>query len=204
MTANATYQIDDARRLLVTLDVADTTTTGSAVQSGEYAKAVLGYAFRPVDNDRLNLLASYTYLHDMYGQKIDGADDPGPRQQSHVFSIDATYDVTPRWTLGGKLGFRLSNSAPDAATPLAKNDAGLAVLNARYHLTHEWDLLLEGRYLEARQSGITETGILATAYRQFGPNVMLGLGYNFGNVSDDLTDLTTDDEGIFLNLVTQF
>ncbi len=204
MTANATYQIDDARRLLVTLDVADTATTGSAVQSGEYAKAVLGYAFRPVDNDRLNLLASYTYLYDMYGQKIDGADDPGPRQQSHVFSIDATYDVNPRWTLGGKLGFRLSNSAPDAATPLAKNDAGLAVLNARYHLTHEWDLLLEGRYLDARQSGITDTGVLATAYRQFGPNVMLGLGYNFGNVSDDLTDLTTDVEGVFLNLVTQF
>ena len=78
------------------------------------------------------------------------------------------------------------------------------MLNARYHLTHKWDLLLEGRYLEARQSGITEAGVLATAYRQFGPNVMLGLGYNFGNISDDLIDLTTDDEGIFLNLVTQF
>ena len=204
MTADATYQIDDARRLLFTLDVADTKTAGSAVQSGEYAKAVLGYAFRPVDNDRLNLLASYTYLYDMYGQRIDGADDPGPRQNSHVFSIDATYDLNPQWTLGGKLGFRLSESAPDAATPLARNDAALAVLNARYHLTHEWDLLLEGRYFEARQSGITETGLLATAYRHFGPNVLLGLGYNFGNVSDDLTDLTIDDQGIFLNLITQF
>ena len=204
MTADATYQIDDARRLLFTLDVADTKTAGSAVQSGEYAKAVMGYAFRPVDNDRLNLLASYTYLYDMYGQRIDGADDPGPRQNSHVFSIDATYDLNPQWTLGGKLGFRLSESAPDAATPLARNDAALAVLNARYHLTHEWDLLLEGRYFEARQSGITETGLLATAYRHFGPNVLLGLGYNFGNVSDDLTDLTIDDQGIFLNLITQF
>ena len=204
MTANGTYQIDDARRLLFSLDVTDTKTTGSAVQSGEYAKAVLGYAFRPVDNDRLNILASYTYLHDMYGQRIDGADDPGPRQQSHVFSIDATYDLNAQWTLGGKLGFRLSQSSPDATLPLVDNDAGLAVLNARYHLTHEWDLLLEGRYFEARQSGITETGVLATAYRHFGPNVMLGLGYNFGDVSDDLTDLTIDDQGVFLNLITQF
>jgi hypothetical protein len=203
-TADATYKIDDARRLLFTLDVADTKTNGSSVQSGEYAKAVLGYAFRPVDNDRLNLLASYTYLYDMYGQRIDGADDPGPRQQSHVFSIDATYDVNPQWTIGGKLGFRLSQSAPDEVTPLAENDAVLAVLNARYHLTHQWDLLLEGRYLEARQAGITETGVLATAYRHFGPNVMLGLGYNFGNVSDDLTDLTVDDQGVLLNLITQF
>ena len=174
------------------------------MQSGEYAKAVLGYAFRPVDNDRLNLLASYTYLYDMYGQKIDGADDPGPRQQSHVFSIDATYDLNAQWTLGGKLGFRISQSSPDATLPLVGNDAGLAVLNARYHLTHDWDLLLEGRYFEARQSGITETGILATAYRHFGPNIMLGLGYNFGNISDDLTDLTINDQGVFLNLITQF
>lgn len=204
VTADASYQIDDARRFLFTLDVADTNTDGSSVQSGEYAKAVLGYAFRPVDNDRLNLLASYTYLYDMYGQRIDGSDNPGPRQQAHVFSIDATYDVNAQWTLGGKLGFRLSQSSPDATVPLADNDAGLAVLNVRYHLTHEWDLLLEGRYFQARQSGITETGVLATAYRHFGPNVMLGLGYNFGNVSDDLTDLTLDDQGVFLNLVTQF
>lgn len=204
IAADATYKIDDARRLLFTLDVADTDTDGSSVQSGEYAKAVLGYAFRPVDDDRLNLLASYTYLYDMYGQRIDGSDDPGPRQQSHVFSIDATYDLNPQWTLGGKLGFRLSQSSPDATLPLADNDAGLAVLNIRYRLTREWDLLLEGRYLEARQSGISEAGVLATAYRQFGPNVMLGVGYNFGNVSDDLTDLTVDDQGVFLNLVTQF
>ena len=204
MTANGTYQIDDARRLLFSFDVADTKTAGSAVQSGEYAKAVLGYAFRPVDSDRLNVLASYTYLRDMYGQRIDGADDRGPRQQSHVFSIDATYDLDPRWTLGGKLGFRISKSSPDAVLALVENDAGLAVLNARYHLTHEWDLLLEGRYFEARQSGIVETGVLATAYRHFGPNVMLGVGYNFGNVSDDLTDLSIDDQGVFLNLITQF
>ena len=70
-------------------------------------------------------------------------------------------------------------------------------LNARYHLAHEWGLLLEGRYFAARRSGITETGVLATAYRQFGPNMMLGLGYNFGNVSEDLTDLAIDDQGVF-------
>lgn len=56
--------------------------------------------------------------------------------------------------------------------------------------------------LDNKISGIiAETGVLATAYRHFGPNVMLGLGCNFGNVSDDLT---VDDQGVFLNLVTQF
>lgn len=204
LTGAASYKIDDARRLIFTVDAADTQSNGTSIPDGEYARVSLGYAFRPVDNDRLNFLARYTYLHDMYGQRVDGTDDPGPRQKSHVLSLDVTYDVGPHWTLGGKLGLRLSESAPDATTPLAKNDAALFVLNARYHLTHEWDLLVEGRYLEARDAGLSETGALATVYRHIGPHAMLGLGYNFGSFSDDLTDLTTDDEGIFIYLLTQF
>jgi hypothetical protein len=33
---------------------------------------------------------------------------------------------------------------------------------------------------------------------------MVGVGYNFGKFSDDLTDLTQDDQGLFLNLVAKF
>ena len=82
------------------------------------------------------------------------------------------------------------------ASVTVRFSGGSSGLNARYHLTHEWGLLLEGRYFAALQSGITETGVLATAYRQFGPNMMPGLGYNFGNVSEDLTDLAIDDQGV--------
>jgi hypothetical protein len=135
---------------------------------------------------------------------VDGTDEPGPRQSSHVFSIDATYDLNPKWTLGGKLGFRLGQTSPDDVTPLQRNDAALAVLNARYHLTFKWDILVEGRYLTARQAGFDEFGVLATAYRHFGDNLLVGVGYNFGSFSDDLTDLTTDDQGVFLNIVAQF
>lgn len=196
------YRVSEAARVILTLDHARTTTSGTAVQPGDYTKATLGYAYRPVDDDRLNLLLRYTYLDDMYGQVVNGT--AGPVQTSHVFSIDASYDVSQTWTLGGKLGFRLSESAPDATTPLQRNDALLAVANARYHLTHEWDILLEGRYLDARQAGLTDTSLLGAVYRQVGPNWMVGLGYNFGNLSDDLTDLTEDDGGIFLNVIAQF
>ncbi len=203
-TGNFAYAVDDARRWIGTVDLADTDADTSSTLSGEFAKLTLGYAYRPVNDDRLNVLARYTYLYDMYGQRVDGTDTPGPRQRSHVFSVDATYDVGPRWTLGGKLGFRLGETSPDDATPLQRNDAALVVVNARYHLTFQWDLLVEGRYLTARQAGLDEVGVLATAYRQFGQNFMLGVGYNFGTFSDDLTDLTTDDQGIFLNVIAQF
>ena len=204
LSANVNYQVDDVRRWLLNFEVADTDTTGSSVLSGTYAKATLGYAFRPVDNDRLNFLARYTYLYDMYGQRVDGVDTPGPRQRSHVFSIDATYDLNDRWELGGKLGFRLSDSAPDAVTPLAGNDAGLVVINARYNLTYQWDALLEARYLTAPQAGLSDVGTLVTVSRQIGENFQLGLGYNFNAASDDLTDLRNNRSGVFVNLLAKF
>ena len=204
LSANVNYQVDDARRWLLDFELADTDTSGSSVLSGTYGKATLGYAFRPVNNDRLNLLARYTYLYDMYGQRVDGVDTPGPRQKSHVFSIDAIYDLNDRWELGGKLGFRLSDSAPDAVTPLARNDAGLVVVNARYSLTYQWDVLLEARYLGATQAGLSDSGALVTVSRQIGENFQLGLGYNFNAASDDLTDLTNNRSGVFVNLLAKF
>ena len=58
--------------------------------------ASIGYALRPADDDRFNMLIKYTYLYDMYGQRIDGSDQPGPRQQSHVFSLDAICDISQK------------------------------------------------------------------------------------------------------------
>lgn len=204
ISGNLTYEVSAVARWLATVDAANTDTDGSSVLSGDYAKATIGYAFRPVDNDRLNLLAKYTFVYDMYGQRVDNTDETGPRQKTHVFSIDAIYDIGQKWQIGGKLGYRLSQSAPDGVVALAKNDAALAVINARYHLNTKWDVLLEGRYLVARQAGVSEFGALATVYRQVGNNLMLGVGYDFGAVSDDLTDLTASRQGVFLNLIAKY
>ena len=87
---------------------------------------------------------------------------------------------------------------------MSANDAWLAVLNARYHLTHKWDVLIEGRRLVADQAGFDESGFLGAFSRQVGQNIELGLGYNLGSFSDDLTDLTYDDRGVFLNLSAKF
>ncbi|WP_299417216.1 hypothetical protein [uncultured Sulfitobacter sp.] len=202
--SSARYKIDESQRLLFSLDYADTDTDNSSIQSGEYVDAQVGYAFRPVDNDRLNLLFKYRYLKDTVGQDIDSSTERGPRQTSHVLSLDADYDLNQQWTLGAKLGGRWGQSAPDDTIPLADNDAYLAVLNARYHLTHKWDLLIEGRYLDASDAGISEFGVLGAAYRHIGNNVKLGIGYNTGRFSDDLTDLTYDDEGVFVNFIAKF
>lgn len=204
LTAALRYEIDDSQRLLFNLDYADTDTDDSSLLSGEYVDVSLGYAYRPVLDDRLNVLFKYRYLEDTIGQDIDGSTARGPRQVSHILSVDADYDLNQNWSVGGKLGARLGRSSPDDTIALADNDAYLAVFNARYHLTHKWDLLIEGRHLEAGDAGISETSILGAAYRHVGNNLKVGVGYNTGSFSDDLSDLTYDEEGVFVNFIAKF
>ena len=204
VTASMGYKVSDDERIIFNLEYADTDTDDSSVLSGTYGELTLGYAYRPVLNDRLNVLAQYRYLYDMIGQEIDGTDTTGPRQESHVVSVDVVYDLDPQWTVGAKLGGRFSESSPSEGVDFASNDAWLVVLNARYNLTHKWDALIEARHLEAQQAGLSETGFLAAGYRHIGNNYKVGVGYNFSNFSDDLTDLVNDDRGVFVNLIAKF
>lgn len=204
LTASAKYKFNEEQRLEFSLDAAKADAFGGAPTAGDLVDVALGYAYRPIENDRLNVLLRYRYLYDMYGQKIDGLADVRPRQKSHVFSVDADYDLNERWSLGAKLGVRLSETSPDSTAAFSQNDAMLVIMNARYHLVHNWDILIEARSFTARQARTTDFGFLAAAYRHMGNNVKLGVGYNFGKFTDDITDLTQDDKGLFINLIAKF
>lgn len=203
LVANGKYKIDENRRLVFNLSAIDTNANDSLLD-GRLVDASIGYALRPVNNERLNILARYRYLNDSYGQEIDGVAGAGAVQESHVFSLEGSYDLDEYWTLGAKVGGRFTNSAGARGEALTSNDAWIAIFNARYHLVHNWDLLVEGRYFEAKDAGTSEASALIAGYRHVGNNAKIGIGYNFGNFSDDLTDLTHDDKGIFVNLIAKF
>ena len=44
-------------------------------------------------------------------------------------------------------------------------------------------------------------GALATIYYHIGKNLKAGVGYNFTDFSDDLTDLKYNHKGVFVNLI---
>ena len=204
LASDLAWKIDESHRLVFSADYAETTGSDSDTLNGTYADFVAGYAFRPIDHDRLNVLARYRFLYDDIGQRVDDTDDLGPRQRSHVVSVDALYDINRHLTLGAKVGARFAETAATEADPFTDNDALLGVLSMRYHMVNKWDGLLEVRRLDLRQAETSDTGVLAALYRQVNPNVSVGLGYNFGTFSDDLTDLTRDDKGLFVNLLAQF
>ena len=59
---------------------------------GKYAEGSIGYAYRPVDTDRLNALFKYTLLYDYPGvdQVTVNGTTSGPAQLSNILSADVT------------------------------------------------------------------------------------------------------------------
>jgi hypothetical protein len=46
----------------------------------------------------------------------------------------------------------------------------------------------------------SRTGMLTTISRYLGDHLKIGIGYNFTDFSDNLTDLSYDHHGVFLSL----
>ena len=187
----------------------DSVQSMTTLLNGDYVEASLGFAYRPVENDRLNVLLKYTYLYDLYGRDPATTSDSVdlPMQRSHIFSVDASYDVNRHLTVGAKYGFRIGEvSLPLAAgySDFMQSSAHLGVVRADWHVVRNWDLLLEGRVLYQPETGTTDYGALAAIYRHFGENLKVGVGYNFGRFSDDLSDVTLDDQGLFFNVIGKF
>lgn len=203
---SARYKISESARLLFAAEGIKSDNATASIPDAKYGELTFGYAFRPIDNDRLNVLGKYQYIYDMT-QRTGFTAPAGenflvtPRQKAHIFSVDASYDLKPNWTVGGKLGGRLSDQ--DSGVGFVSNNATLGVVNLRYHAVHKWDFLLEARQLDAQDVG-TQFGMVAAAYRHFGNNLKVGIGYNTGGFSDDLADVTYDDKGIFLNVIGKF
>ena len=122
-------------------------------------------------------------------------------QKSHIAALDVTYDVTDRFTLGGKYAHRLGEVSLDRENPeFFSNTASLYVVRGDYRFGKHWEVLVEGRLLDMPDLNESRSGALAAVSRYVGDHLKIGLGYNFTDFSDDLTDLSYDHSGVFLNL----
>jgi hypothetical protein len=206
LAATVGLKANDDWRLLANFDavISEATTT---TRDGEYVESAFGYAYRPVENDRLNGLFKYTFLYDLPGadQVTVNGTTRGPAQLSHILSADVSYDVTPVLTLGAKYGFRIGEIRErTAGSDWEKGSAHLGVLRADVNFVKDWDALVEGRVLWVPEAHGVDYGALAAVYRHVGENFKIGVGYNFGSFTDDLRDLTYDDHGVFVNAIGKF
>jgi lipopolysaccharide assembly outer membrane protein LptD (OstA) len=171
---------------------------------GGYTEAVFGFAYRPVQHDRLNLLSKYTYFYNV--PATDQVNGHGSSvqflQKSHIASLDASYDLTENWTLGGKYAYRRGEVSLDRENPeFFDNDAHLFILRADWRFMKNWETSVEGRALYLPSLYEQRSGAMFTIYRYLGKHFKIGVGYNFTDYSDDLTDLSFDRHGLFFNLI---
>ncbi|MEZ5870925.1 MAG: TonB-dependent receptor [Nitratireductor sp.] len=194
-------------RFVTSLDAAISQSGQDTILDGDYIEGSIGFAYRPVDNDRLNALFKYTYLHDLPGaQQVNAQNvDNGPRQRSHIVSADFDYALNERLSIGGKYGMRIGEVSMDRSNDnFTRSSAQLGIARADFHIVKEWDILVEGRALWLSDPQQINFGALAGVYRHVGDNMKLGVGYNFGRFSDDLSDLVMDDQGVFVNVIGKF
>ena len=198
------YQMNPDWRLIGKFNRAESESTLGSFFDGNYTEAVLGYGYRPVNNDRLNALFKYTYLYNV--PTADQVTATGVSaeliQKSHVVSLDTLYDLTRQWSVGGKYAYRLGQVSLDRVNPqFFDSRASLYIVRADWRFVSHWDALVEARLLDLPDAQDRRSGGLFAIYWHMGNNIKLGVGYNFTEFSDDLTDLNFNSKGVFVNLI---
>ncbi len=197
------YQMGPSGRIVGKLNHSESESSQGTFYDGGFTEAVAGYAYRPVSNDRLNAMVKYTYFYNVPTTDQVTLQNIAAEfiQKSHIAAADVTYDLTPRISIGGKYAYRLGQVSLDREDPtFFDNNAFLYVLRGDYRFRDDWEFLAEVRMLDMPDLNESRSGFLTTVSRYFGDKIKVGLGYNFTDFSDNLTDLSFDYQGVFLNV----
>ena len=181
LTRNLTHSMDDAR----------------------FFEVSTGVAYRPIALDKLNMLFKYTFLEDLAPLSQDGSIDVDER--SHVVSLEGIYDLSRYFSLGGKAAYKSSQMRLGRTSgEWFYSDTMLFAARVNWHVIKNWDAELEYRFLRVVQADDYKHGPLVCLYRHFGDHVKVGVGYNFTDFNDDLTNLNYESGGWFVNFVAKW
>lgn len=195
------YRVNPSLRVQGKLNASETRDPMDNTKDAKFIESGVGFALRPTHNDRLNILGRLTHLYDLPPSSQSNSVD----EQSLIGSLETTYQVNQRWQVGGKLAHKEGQirSDRDAGT-WEKNDATLAAARVRYHFLHNWDAMGQYHWLNSDASQDLQHGAVVSVDRHLGKNLKLGIGYNFTQFDDDLSNTDGTEEGVFVNLVGKF
>lgn len=191
--------------------------------------ANLGFAWRPVTG-RWSVLAKYGYLYDLAPAGQISNNGSAYDQESHIFSIEANYELNRYIDLAGKLAQRqtitrlergqgpwFSNNATYGAAQVRlklraltdlqlssnKTSIDLSTTQASEDLWKGWAVLSEYRALKTEQDGVKK-GALVSVEKDINKYQKISVGYNFTNFSSDISQLSYKSKGFFINFVGRF
>jgi len=202
LTANSfNYQMSPSVRWQGKFNFSETKDQMSGDADARFAEAGLGFALRPVSNDRLNMLGRVTYKYDLPPLGQSASMD----ERALVGSLEGAFQINRLWEIGGKAAYKESeirNGRDNGAW--VGNDAMLAAARLRYHLLFKWDALAEYHWLSSAASNDVEHGALVAVGRHVGDHLKFSVGYNFTRFDDNLLNDNIDIGGWFINLVGKY
>lgn len=161
----------------------------------DFKEIALGVAYRPIYHDRLNLIGKYTFLEDDSPvSQSDFKDIEATR--AHVFALEAVYDLTDKFQLVEKGAYKHQDEQV-SGFGFTKTQTWLLVNRLNYNLTRDWQIAGEYRVLNVVQAEDLKQGALLEVSKRIGEFIRVGVGYNFTDFSDDLTNLDYTVHGPF-------
>lgn len=167
-----------------------------------FIESSIGLAYRPIYNDKLNLLARYTYLVDFdnLNRDVEYSDT-----ESHIVETEAIYSWDANLDFGTKFAYKDKFERFDRASGVGvdvNSQIYLTGLSASYRIMKNWDVTGEYHWKVDTQNDELEEGALLSFNKYVTENFKIGVGYNFSNFDDNLTN---DDDynasGVFINLI---
>ncbi len=136
-------------------------------------KAVLGLAYRPVFNDKLNMLSKYEYNDEM--DHTAGASST--EQYNHITSLEATYELSPKMDVFGKYALKFQREKDLGLV----DDAVIDMITTRYtyKLTEIFDIGAYYRIINDRDSRVVKQAPALELGCLFLKKIRLGVGFNF-------------------------
>jgi hypothetical protein len=201
---SAKVQLTPDWRLLGKLNYSISNSSLGDLYNGGYTEAVVGYAYRPVLFNRLNAIAKYTYFDNVPTTDQIGMQNTAAEfiQKSHIVAFDVSFDITPTWSIGNKYAYRMGEMSLDRIQQdFFSSAAQLNAIRADWRFMKGWESMVEVRSLGLPDADQRRRGALTTVYRYVGKNMKAGVGYNFTDFSDDLTDLNFNHKGVFFNFI---
>jgi uncharacterized repeat protein (TIGR01451 family) len=191
-------KVNDEMTLSGKFQYSQTWNTSTNKVEAQYKEIMLGTAYRPIMDDRLNLFGKYSYKED---QGPAGQINSAGIEQTkmHVFAAEGAYDLNEDWQIVEKMALRIM-AEKVAGFPFTTTHTWLLVNRANYRLNQDWKVGAEYRILTQQEAKDKKSGFLLEAVRSVNDNLELGVGYNFTDFVDDLTNLGYTVQGPFIRM----
>jgi len=162
-------------------------------------RVILGLAYRPIFNDKLNLLSKYEYKSELNHSTSASSTD----YYNNILSCEANYEINPKTDIFGKYALKFQEEKDEGLATKSVIDMITAKLTHKFtdifDVAGYYRVINDQKCSLVKQAPAVESGIL------FFKRIRLGVGFNFL----DYADRQSNDEdysgiGPYFNLGAKF